>query len=718
MGINVFSYLRQTLRRKDKARDAPDPRQHHPVDADWDFGARQTPDTSTHSVQVETPPPVPTPMPMPLAEAPGPRAGTRDPLPTSVGAIVRLEKRASVAVGLQNGMQDGADDEYSYSGSATCLAAGAFAKESRGIIGMDEMRRRVHSISAARLTDPANRPVLRHASSAFMTRDYPPSVDAHSPSWSTSSEIQLQPSAGSSDPPSVRRRTMIHAKRSMPQLHNIWENFLEETSKDSELYGPPCHPSRNPQPKNDAPKDSDRPRSQQPWRPDIPHPPLPQHIQTSSNDSVLTIHSVPSFEQSPDFASAELPRLSPSPKNAMRNNAIRRGHVRTSHQTSSSSASSHSGSASSMAFSLDSSSASSMTTMTTVYDCDNFGAKYDPFQVGDDNPTMTLNQHTDYIDYPHHRNEMLPSPASIDSHSSDGSQRTAPYSRSNTPLATPTATSPSHLQTPSTSRSSSRSPILVRAERQSPIPAHAHPRYQAAAAQGQWYSTSASPEELKLRLDTFPRVSAPQRCENFSLASADAKIDMSAEGDANSDEDFEDVLSELEFCSPRRPALPTSALAPTQSQPHPKVIFVPPPRRSSRQHLASLRSKYASSGNISLAAYDRARGMGNSGAPSANEPGRNDWSYHHDPSGPPSTVDTAVSPRSHSVQPAASQWARQARDTSSPCDWLRSQSSTPTFSPSPPVIRSLNVSGRSQSKCSSPSHSSAKSNAVQWGYAL
>ncbi|KAI5119889.1 hypothetical protein M0805_003693 [Coniferiporia weirii] len=764
MGMNVLSYLRQTLRKRDKPRDASDA-----ADSDWDFGARQTPDMTTHLRA--------TPRRQRSASASGTRpsqphigtlslvshadtdlslAAPRDPL--SVRPVPHSEKHdpAVAEDGNRSGpgktlpVISGAKDADGPPATRipeddVLVAAGRSAKESRASATkserLAERQRRVQSVASARLADPASRLPLRHVSSAYMMRDMPlpptppPSADSLSPSVSPRSpRSQSPPALGQSNIYPTARQSLLRAKRSLPQLHNVWENFLEETSKDSESSGLPGPYSRNTHSMKQVSvqkgSDLSRPLSQQSWRPQFTHPPLPQHTHTSSSASVLTTSSASSNKHSSSSIPSGQPcspQSSSSPTSTMQHRGIRtRGHARASHQTSSST-SSFSGSASSMGFfSRDRFSGSSM---TTVYDGDNPGVKHELlelFQSGDDPASVELDQRAEYR---HPYSQPSHPPASIDSFFSNRSRRPAPLSPSNTPVATLQKGSPDHPPTPPVSRSPSRStsPVPTRGDGHNNVNL-AHPGSNSAAHGRGRPSPVRSPKDLKHELPeshTFPRSSvlrrqadAQRNTTRLRVGNAEAAADTNADTEG---EDIDDVLSELEYYynpSPQR-----SLFKPALVQSRPSVI-VPPLRSSSRQDPIPFRSKSAS--NLNHVPPER---MGS--------PGADDLKWRHRSYRPdqpsmiadlPPRIGGTLPSSPRPLHPTNIQRARQneGRMAASRA-WQRAQSqpTSPTLPSSPSLVRPLNtnhlaksMNGRTQAFRGPVTSLKTRPNAVQWGYAV
>ncbi|KAH8118580.1 hypothetical protein DFH11DRAFT_1540729 [Phellopilus nigrolimitatus] len=664
MGMRVLSYLRQTLRKKDKSKDVPPARRAGDGDGDWDFGARQMPDTST-----DLPPPQrrrsssldsPRHPPMPLAD-PTLRSSRE---PHSSETLAPTEKRVSATSVLDIGRvfpvmgNDAKVDEMKSFEPASSLpqedsvlvAAGENAKVYRGLVNNGEKcierRRRVQSVAAIRLSDIPSRPQLRHASSAYMTRELPPTPplkDRDSPAPSMASLRHSQ--AGPSSSRSSVQQNSVSTKRSLPQLHNIWEDFLVEASENTESSGSshPSHQCSRTSQRATVHKASDlaRPFPQGPWRPNFSHPPLPRRVHSPSSSSVLSCSSAPLIQNPSSPKALDLTQPPTSPPRSLNQRDRRvRGHVRTSHQTSSST-STFSGSTSSMASSLNMSSASSM---TTVCDDNEPDTKHENFRGGDDpsicTPSAESNSRSEYfpLRLPTQRDR---SPASLYSHYSQTTPySTAPSSRAHTPVATSTPTSASLPLTPSSSRSPSRS---------SPLPVFKHngrfsPRamtggHVGAAAATQWRrSRLINPEDLiyeppltpgSSKSNSFPRVSLSRRVVQGSDSSESSGTstgcaEAEAEAEAEADEDGDDVLSDLEYYY-------SSHTRPRPSMPE----FTPPqsaatsPRRSS---MAMSLPRCKSASNINHAKRAQQRGPSSPRAepvsPDVDEHGRKIFPHH------------------------------------------------------------------------------------------
>ncbi|KAL5530421.1 hypothetical protein ACEPAF_6679 [Sanghuangporus sanghuang] len=384
MGMHVFSYLKQTLKRKDKSRDA-----------DWDFGAHQSsPVDATASTRRDSRAATST-----SASASGSRrrrsASLDDPRqPYSPLAYQQQQEQEQqqqqqhcqqrrVSAALVSGSGSDVNGPHGHDrGHAQCqpdsrvsaggprsgspeddvlLAAGETAKGVRTAVNPSEKRRRDRSM--APVASPSGRPTLRHATSALTTRDGVPipssptssRSNAGSPTPSVQSFHSRQ--AGPSD--ASRRAALLASKRSMPQLHNVWENFLEEVAEDVDSFSFPMPPHSQSPGKyasvHATPKTNSTGNQHSRH---LHHTPTSSSSSTSTATTTVSVGTIRTLPRNP--APDSLPQ-SPSPNRS-------RGHMRASHQTSSSTSSattSTQGSTSSMAAF---SSASSMTTAPD--DCD------------------------------------------------------------------------------------------------------------------------------------------------------------------------------------------------------------------------------------------------------------------------------------------------------------------------------------------------------------
>lgn len=440
------------------------------------------------------------------------------------------------------------------------VAAGESAKESRGGGRPTEQRRRAHSIAAARLADPNARPLLRHAASSFSTsttRDFiPPSP---SPSALGSPSPSPIPSAQSGPSEASQRATLLQAKRSLPQLHNVWENFLEEASEEDVQsfhfpmppQSPPRSPPQSPSHTATAHKRSSR-NATSPM-----HPPLPRrlHVSSPTSSAVLTTASSSASLSAP--RSPELSQMQAAPSNQLRP----RGHARLSHQTSSSTSSaytSNAGSTSSMAV------FSSASSMTTVYDDYEDGAqKLDvPVPPTPQSSTSLSPRQTKFADPP-----ISPSP--VQRLRESPSPQLLPNSRGDSPTSSVSSGSCSG-STASGSHSDSTTPTPSSVSL-TPPPSR----------------SDASKQAGRLSSHILNTASQYRR-------SPDGGLVPEMDGCEGEDEDDEDMLSELGYyasASPRMkgnyrtPSSPSFSASPPVSPTPSGSLILPPPRRSSRNNL-------------------------------------------------------------------------------------------------------------------------------------
>ncbi|EJD01449.1 uncharacterized protein FOMMEDRAFT_21818 [Fomitiporia mediterranea MF3/22] len=593
MGMHVLSYLKQTLKRKDKARDS-----------DWDFGARQSDAPirrdsfavarrrrSTSLDRQRCPPPIQ------RAEEP------QHQHKRISAAVGDASAGTSVARG-SRGIVPAADSEAHgpRSGSPeddVLLAAGESAKESRSAGKPSDYRRRAHSVAVMRATDPFERPTLRHASSAFTQRDLSACPSAASPSRhlaaspapSVQSFHSLQ--AGPSD---TNRRAALAAKRSMPQLHNVWETFLEEAAEDADSFDFPMPPHSL----HTAKSPTKYATVQGSPHASGSHYPRHHHAPTASSSST-TLQPPRGLPRTPH---PNVPQSYPPSSSKARP----RGHVRTSHQASSSTSScttSNAGSTSSMAAF---SSASSMTTAFEGSD-DNQHARDDPAVPPTPHTSAAKSPRTfKFVDpslLPQARKVPLQvqdvprgvSPTS--STSSDSlSSNAVPYSHSLSTTPTPSSDCPTPSPSPSRCGPPPMSPSK-HAGRLSPDVSRTSRQYR------------QSPEaELLLEHPLSPGSPKSDKSYRYSSATAGCRVERGLRSPLEVCEERksyeEDVLSELGYYgtmasrakSPQQFAVHTVPGSPPQSPSSPAMPVVPPLRRSSRQNLRAVASRSVPSAHI------------------------------------------------------------------------------------------------------------------------
>ncbi|KAL5527386.1 hypothetical protein ACEPAG_6177 [Sanghuangporus baumii] len=623
MGMHVFSYLKQTLKRKDKSRDA-----------DWDFGARQSsPVDATASTRRDSRAATST-----SASASGSRrrrsVSLDDPRqPYSPLAYQQQQEQQQncqqrrVSAALTSGSGSDVNGPHGHDcGHAQCqpdsrvntggprsgspeddvlLAAGETAKGVRTAVNPSEKRRRAHSM--APVAGPSGRPTLRHATSALTTRNEVPIPSsptssrskAGSPSPSVQSFHSMQ--AGPSD--ASRRAALLASKRSMPQLHNVWENFLEEVAEDVDSFSFPMPPqSQSPGKYATVHATSKTNSSDNQQSRHLHHTPTSSSSSTSTTTTTVSVGTIRTLPRNP--APDPLPQ-SPSPKRS-------RGHMRTSHQTSSSTSSattSTQGSTSSMAAF---SSTSSMTTAPDDWDdnshlCDDpvpptprSSAPMSPksFKFTADpslsSPiTQRLRKSPTSPALQHQRGVSPTSSTSSESYAYVSSPASCSHSQSTTP--TPSSACPTPSPTPCSASSTSPAKYVGRL---SPVDSSASGQYRR-TPEIELPEQPLSPGSTKGRkpLSNSYRYSAAAGGSQVEL-----RLFSAHANDVQEDGIDEDVLSELEYHKSsslrgktqqqQRKSIQSATFSPSSSassSPTPSGSpVVPPVRRSSRQHLRTV----------------------------------------------------------------------------------------------------------------------------------
>ena len=467
------------------------------------------------------------------------------------------------------------------------MAAAASARESRKSFASNreefgERRRKAHSIAAARLVDPTKRPTLRHASSAYTIYETPGASSSK-----VASSVPSTPSsftfADRSGERSSTRKSMLQSKRSLPQLHNVWENFLQETSEDviaggsSEVSRQNSGSSRRTVRRGaDLSLHSNRRK----WRPDEPHPPLPRHLQSPSASSKLTVSTVASSAmspiQSPTSSSESVSTASPSKSpeksiisstysspsriSMMKRRSRIQGRGRGSTQTTSSEVTS---SISSSSFSV--AGFSSMSSITSVEADEPESGKVDAnhpdgrYSRGETR-TPESNSTSDFSSSIHARS-LHSKNSSSGSISSSSRPHITNGATPRTPIHTPNTTTTSLPPTPPLSRSSSRSLRLTPKPSAQLNPGSSLPStpFASSHASIQWrggspptipdYHFSGS-QTLLNNPPNPPRVPGSSKPSHFSAVGLTRVPSTSDSSDACST--GEDFLSELEYYYPRR----------------------------------------------------------------------------------------------------------------------------------------------------------------------
>lgn len=512
--------------------------------------------------------------------------------------------------------------------SIVLVAAAASARESRKSFSgtreeFAERRRKAHSIAATRLANDTSRPTLRHATSAYTIYETPGASSSKTavsvpstPTPSTTLE-DLRPKRSS------MRKTLLQSKRSLPQLHNVWESFLQETSEDV-IFGDSTEINRQDSSssrktvRNGA--DLSLHANRKNWRPIESHPPLPSHIPTPSASSKLTVSTVASSMMSPihspsdssDSISTASPCKStdksaissvyppPSRMTMLQRRSRIQGRGRGSVQTTSSLEATTSSMSS---LGLSTAGFSSMSSITSVESDEPESGKErttDPegrhsrgeTQASKSNQTIDFSSSI-RTQSPHTYNSSGPI-SSPQSHSRDPISST-PHTPSQTPNTTTTSLPP----TPPLSRSSSqsRSPRSRPKHSGQPSPNSSVPStpFSSSHANVQW--RGASPSTL---LDCYSsssqdpygtfsgttHVSGSLKTSNFTTGLV--RVPSSSES-SDACSTGEDVLSELEYYYPRRRS--------PSSRQHAGLPPSPAPTQPNRQRLAKLavsRSKSAS----------------------------------------------------------------------------------------------------------------------------
>ncbi|KAL5508253.1 hypothetical protein ACEPAH_5872 [Sanghuangporus vaninii] len=623
MGMHVFSYLKQSLKRKDKSRDA-----------DWDFGARQSSPvdaTATASTRRDSRAATST-----IASASGSRrrrsASLDDPRQPHSPLAYQQEQQEQqqqhcqqrrVSAALVSGSGSDANGPQGHdrghaqrqpdsrvnagsprSGSPeddVLLAAGETAKGVRTAVNPSEKRRRAHSM--APVAGPSGRPTLRHATSALTTRDGVPipssptsfRSNAGSPTPSVQSFHSMQ--AGPSD--ASRRAALLASKRSMPQLHNVWENFLEEVAEDVDSFSFPMPPHSQSSDKYATVHATSKTNStgNQHSR-HLRHTPTSSSSSTSTATTTVSVGTIRTLPRNP--ASDSLPQ-SPSPNRS-------RGHMRASHQTSSSTSSattSTQGSTSSMAVF---SSASSMTTAPDDCDdgshlCDdpvpptprsNVSMSPKSFKFTAADPSLSVTQRLrnspTSLALQHQRGVSPTSSTSSESYVS--SPASCSHSQSTTP--TPSSTCP----TPSPTPCSTTSPIhpAKYVGRLGPADSRASGQYRRTPEieLPEQPLSPGSTKGHKLSSNSYRYSAAAERSQ------MELRLFPAHEEDAEEVSD-EDVLSELGYHKAsslrektqqqQRQAIQSATFSPSSASSWPTPSgspVIPPLRRSSRQHLRTV----------------------------------------------------------------------------------------------------------------------------------
>lgn len=519
--------------------------------------------------------------------------------------------------------------------SIVLVAAAASARESRKSFSgtreeFAERRRKAHSIAATRLANDTSRPTLRHATSAYTIYETPGASSSKTtvsvpstPTPSTTFE-DLRPKRSS------MRKTLLQSKRSLPQLHNVWESFLQETSEDV-IFGDSTEIDR--QDSGSSRKtvrkgaDLSLHASRKNWRPIESHPPLPCHIPTSSASSKLTVSTVASSMMSPihspsdssDSISTASPCKSsdksaissvyppPSRMTMLQRRSRIQGRGRGSVQTTTSSLEATTSSMSSLGFS--SAGFSSMSSITSVESDEPESGKErtnDPEGRHSRGETQAseVNQ---TVDFSSSKRTQSPhtyiSSGSISTHQSHFRDpiSTTPHTPSQTPNTTTTSLPP----TPPLSRSSSqsRSPRSRPKHSGQPSPnssvpstpfsnSHANVQWRGASPSTLLDCYSSSSQDPYGNFNSTTHVSGSLKSSNFT--SGLIRVPSSSES-SDACSTGEDVLSELEYYIPRRRS--------PSSRQHPGLPPSPAPIQPNWQHLAKPavpRSKSAS--NIRLVA--------------------------------------------------------------------------------------------------------------------
>lgn len=455
--------------------------------------------------------------------------------------------------------------------------------------------------AAQLLTDQPARPKLRHASSTFTARDVnlqqPSSPSSpRSAAVSPSPSVQSFRSTHAESSEGSRRAKLLAAKRSMPQLHNIWENFLEEAAEDVQSFDFPLPPA------SQANYATAQGSSRSGALPASRH----LHAHTTSFSSILTTTSS-SVSLTPVNTSPRSPPSNfPQPQSPSSNRLRPRGHARVSHQTSSSTSSattSNGGSTSSMA------AFSSASSMTTAYDDsdDALHGRDDPVP-----PAPPSSSAVSPISFKFSDSSLSPSPVqrlrkspmpttlplqtvprgvSPSSSTSSESLDSSTISYSHSQSTTPTPSSACPTPSPSPCR---HSPMLLREHNGRLSPG--------VLSTGEQYRRSPEGELFEPAIPLgSPKARKSTSSQRYSSATVNSRQEQGlcspyepSEGTDNNDED---VLSELGYYgsssmrskSPQhRPSLPVISASPPESPASTGFPVVPPLRRSSRQNLLAL----------------------------------------------------------------------------------------------------------------------------------
>lgn len=518
--------------------------------------------------------------------------------------------------------------------SIVLVAAAASARESRKSFSgtreeFAERRRKAHSIAATRLANDTSRPTLRHATSAYTIYETPGASSSKTTVSVPSTPIPSTTFEDLRPKRSSMRKTLLQSKRSLPQLHNVWESFLQETSEDV-IFGDSTEINRQDSGssrktvRNDA--DLSLHASRKIWRPIESHPPLPCHIPTSSASSKLTVSTVASSMMSPihspsdssDSISTASPCKStdksaissvyppPSRRTMLQRRSRIQGRGRGSVQTTSSLGATTSSMSS---LGLSTAGFSSMSSITSVESDEPESGKektkdsegrYSRGETQASEFNQTIDFSSSNRTQSPHANISSGSISSPQSHFRDPIS-TTPH----TPSQTPNTTTASLPPTPPLSRSSSqsRSPRSRPKHFGQPSPnssvpstpfssSHANVQWRGASPSTLLDSYSSSSQDPYSNFNSTTHVSGSLKSSNFTTGLV--RVPSSSES-SDACSTGEDVLSELEYYIPRRRS--------PSSRQHPGLPPSPPPTQPNRQRLAKpavTRSKSAS--NIRLVA--------------------------------------------------------------------------------------------------------------------
>ena len=367
------------------------------------------------------------------------------------------------------------------------MNAGEVAKESRGMSlngeKSIERRRRAHSMAAARLIDPIDLHILHHSasSSSFQPTRAPPLPPLNSSLSLSTSNLSLDQLTDERKKRFGKHHALLQGKRSLPQLHRVWENFLEEMSEDtdtvssSESCQERARPPRRTSSLSRGSFNKGHRMVRQSWRSStalqVPNPVF--------KESQFNVYSEDSSTSSSDLLQDTKPlnvrprsnySKSSSVSRYLNQSTNRQGHTRSA-RTNYSSSSNQTGSMSSQTSTLNRSSVSSM---MVVCNGNDFGDVKSGAPLYDKNAVTELELSVKCIPPNALSWRNNPSPTSLRSFSSYTQYSSSPHTPSHTPTTTPTTLN--FPLTPPLSRSSSRSPtsILKRAGRPTPSPTPSH----------------------------------------------------------------------------------------------------------------------------------------------------------------------------------------------------------------------------------------------------